>query len=132
VRRGFAVGATGLVPKSFAGPEFEIKFDHAFQNRRWHAVQPITMDFVKAESLQEKATKWLGNATALKGHPQLAKLYLLLGEPRLESHRQAYDKAKNLLHKMEINHEIVEEREAEAFAHELAVFMKEHGIGADE
>jgi hypothetical protein len=90
------------------------------------------MDFVKAESLQEKATKWLGNATALKGHPQLAKLYLLLGEPRLESHRQAYDKAKNLLHKMEINHEIVEEREAEAFAHELAVFMKEHGIGADE
>ena len=121
-----------LVPKSFTAPDFEIKFDHAFQNHRWHAVQPVTMDFIRAESLQDKATRWLGNAAALKGHPRLGKLYLLLGEPRQESHRSAYVKAKNLLHKMEVDHDIIEERDAEAFAHELASYMKEHGIASDD
>ena len=117
-----------LAPKIFAGPDFQIKFEHAFQNTKWRAVQPVTMDFVRAESLQEKATKWLGNASALEGHPQLGMLYILLGEPRTESHRTAYVKAKNLLNKMKVRHEIVEEREAEAFANELASYMREHGI----
>lgn len=124
--------STHLVPKVFTRPEFEIKFEHAFQNRLWHAVQPVTMDFVRAESLQEKATRWLGAATALEGHPQLAKIYLLLGEPSRESHRSAYEKAKNLLHKMPLKHEIIEERDADAFAAELASYMKQHGILIDK
>jgi hypothetical protein len=116
-----------LVEHTFAGPDFRIRFDHAFQNRRWHVVQPVTMDFVREESLQEKATRWLGTATALKDHTQLAKLHLLLGEPHLESHRQAYDKAKNLLHKMPVDHELIEERDAEAFARELAEYIRQQG-----
>lgn len=121
-----------LAPRTFTGPEFEMKFDHAFQNKLWHIVQPVTMDFQKAESLQDKATKWLGNATALKGHPQLGRLHLLLGEPRLEAHRPAYEKAKSLLKKMPVNHEIIEERDADAFAENLASFMREHGLASDE
>jgi hypothetical protein len=121
-----------LTPRTFEAPEFEIRFDHTFQNKLWHVVQPVTMDFVRADSLQEKATRWLGNATALKGHPRLGKLYVLLGEPRLEVHRSAYDKAKNLLHKMPVKHEIVEEREADSFARELADYMRQHGIISDE
>jgi len=117
-----------LAPKTFTAPEFEIKFAHAFQNNLWHVVQPVTMDFVRAESLQEKATHWLGSAAALQGHPQLAKLYLLLGQPQVESHRGAYIKAKNLLHKMPVAHMLIEENEAAAFADDLAAFMREHGI----
>jgi hypothetical protein len=119
-----------LAPKVFTAPEFEIKFDHAFQNKQWHVVQPVTMDFVKMESLQDKATRWLGNATALQGHPQLGQLYLLLGQPQLESHHDAYVKAKNLLHKMPVAHVLVEENEASSFAEDLAMFMKQHGIVA--
>jgi hypothetical protein len=119
-----------LAPQTFTAPEFEIKFDHTFQNNLWHVVQPVTMDFVRPESLQDKATRWLGNATALQGHPKLAKLYLLLGQPQLESHRGAYVKAKNLLHKMPLAHSLMEENEAAAFADDLAAFMREHGIVA--
>jgi len=121
-----------LTEKVFTGPDFEIKFDHAFQNQKWHAVQPVTMDFIRAESLQDKATKWLGTASVLEGHPQIGMLHILLGEPRLESHRPAYEKAKNLLHKMKLRHEIFEERDAEAFAEQLAAYMREHGIVEDE
>jgi hypothetical protein len=121
-----------LVEKVLRTADYEIKFDHAFQNRKLHAIQPVTMDFVRPESLQDKATRWLGTAAALKGNPMLAKVYFLLGEPRNESHRHAYNKAKNLLHKMELEHELVEERDAEAFALELAAFMREHGIEVDE
>jgi hypothetical protein len=117
-----------LAPKVFKAPEFELKFDHAFQNTLWHVVQPVTMDFVKPESLQDKATRWLGNATALHGHPHLGRLYLLLGRPQLESHHDAYVKAKNLLHKMPVNHELVEEHDASSFAETLASFMKQHGV----
>jgi hypothetical protein len=119
-----------LAPTTFSAPEFEITFDHAFQNELWHVVQPVSMDFVRAESLQHKATRWLGNATALRGHPKLGKLYLLLGQPQLESHRGAYAKAKDLLHKMPVEHMLVEENDAAAFADQLAVFMREHGIEA--
>jgi hypothetical protein len=117
-----------LAPRKLTSPDFEIEFDHAFDNNRTHVVQPITMDFVRAESLQDKATKWVGTGTALKGHPKLGKFYLLIGEPRNEAHRSAYEKAKNVLHKMPVKHEIIEEGEAEHFAEELASYMKHHGV----
>jgi hypothetical protein len=121
-----------LAPKLFTTSEFQIEFDHAFQNSQWHVVQPVTMDFMRAESLQDKATRWLGNASALEGHPSLGTIYLLLGEPRDESHRPAYDRAKSLLHRMKVHHELIEERDADAFASFLADYMREHGIATPE
>lgn len=117
-----------LVPKVIATDEFSLKFDHSFKNEKWHVLEPVSMDYVKAESIQRKATTWLGNATALSGHPELGILYILLGKPRLEIHKKAYIKAKNLLHKMPIKHQLIEEEEAEDFAKNLAAYMKEHGV----
>lgn len=117
-----------LQPKTIKTPEFEMEFDHAFKNGRWHVLQPISMDYVKAETIQSKASRWLGNAMALHGHPDLEKLYLLLGRPRLASQRQAYERAKALLNKIPVAHEIIEETEAEAFAERIAGYMSAHGI----
>ncbi|MBL8204871.1 MAG: DUF3037 domain-containing protein [Blastocatellia bacterium] len=117
-----------LVTKDIITEEFSLKFNHAFKNDKWHLLEPISLDYVKASTIQGRATNWLGNATAMQGHPELGKLYLLLGQPRLSEHRKSYEKAKNLLHKMPIPHEIIEENEAEDFAQEMANFMKEHGV----
>jgi hypothetical protein len=116
-----------LQPKSFVAEDYRLEFEHSFKNDKWHIVQPATMDYARSSSLQEKATKMLGQATALHGHPDLAKVYLLLGAPQPE-HRKEYIKAMNLLHKMPIEHQLIEEDEAEQFAEELAAYIHEHGV----
>lgn len=117
-----------LKPKHFTSNEYDLKFDYTFKNERTHILDPVTMDYAQAESMQNKAIKILGQAITLEGNKEMGKLYLLLGEPTIASHRNAYIKAKNLLNKIPIEKEIVEEREAEDFAKELASEMKEHGI----
>jgi hypothetical protein len=121
-----------LRPTVLTTPEVAVKFAHAFRNERWHVLQPMSMDYVKEESIQNKATRWLGNSVALEANPELGTLYVLLGAPLIESHRSAYIKAKNLLRKMPITHQLIEEDEAEDFADHISAYMREHGIGEAE
>jgi len=113
-------------------PEVDVKFAHAFRNEKWHVLQPLSMDLKKRENIQNKATRWLGNAVALEASADLGTLYLLLGPPSIETNRSAYIKAKNLLHKMPIDHRLIEEDEAEDFAEDISAYMREHGIGEGE
>jgi len=117
-----------LRPTVLTTDEVELKFEHAFRNERWHVLQPMSMDYVKKESIQNKATRWLGNAMALESNKELKKMYILLGPPTLESYQSAYIKAKNLLHKMPLEHELIEEDGAEDFAAYIESFMKEHSV----
>jgi hypothetical protein len=117
-----------LRPTVLTTDEVELKFEHAFRNERWHVLQPMSMDYVKKESIQNKATRWLGNAMALESNKELKKIYILLGPPTLESYQPAYVKAKNLLHKMPLEHELIEEDAAEDFAAYIESFMKEHSV----
>lgn len=117
-----------LRPKTLATKEVEIKFEHAFKNERWHVLQPLSMDYVRKENIQNKATRWLGNALALGENPELDTMYILLGPPELESHREAYEKAKSLLNKMPIKHELIEEDAADDFADHIASYMRRHGV----
>jgi hypothetical protein len=121
-----------LREKSILTEDYNLKFDHAFKNGQWHLLQPITLDYSKTGSIQEKASRWLGMATLLRDHPEIAQMYLLLGAPRQESSLPAYIRAKNILHKMPIQHKIIEEDEAADFAHYLRDYMREHGIFSHE
>ena len=117
-----------LEPKTFASEAYEYKFDHAFKNENWHVLKPVTMDYANAQTIQDRATRVLGEASALEGNAEIGTYYILLGKPQLEAHRTAYTKAKNLLNKIPIKKEIIEEDAAEDFADELANSMKKHGV----
>ena len=117
-----------LRPKEISTRDFQITFDYAFKNDNWHVLQPISLDVVRSESIQRKAAQWLGYCMELGNSKELGQLYLLLGEPQLQAHSAAYAKAKNILNKIPLKHEIVEERDAEAFAEELRTYMKQHAI----
>jgi hypothetical protein len=119
---------SALRPKAISTKDFQIVFDYAFSNRHWHALQPISLDVVRAESIQRKAAQWLGNCTALQGNTELTQLYLLLGEPHLHAHKAAYEKAKNILHRIPLKHEIVEEKDASSFADDLRSYMRQHSV----
>src|ERR1700674_4370305 len=98
--------ASVLTPRSMSTPEFNIEFDHAFKNTRWHVLQPVSFDLARADTVQRKATTWLGTGAALQGQKELGTLFLLLGKPQLGSLKAAYEKAKNLLNRMPIKHQI--------------------------
>jgi Protein of unknown function (DUF3037) len=117
-----------LRPKILQTADFKHEFKHAFKNDRWHVLQPVSLDYVRAETIQRTVARWLGSAVALAGHPELGKLYLLLGPPQLDEHRESYAHAKKLLHKMPVDHELVEEEQAEQFARRLAAYLREHGV----
>jgi hypothetical protein len=121
-----------LQPKSFEAEGFEIKFEHSFKNERWHVLQPVSLDYARVESIRNRVTRLLGDATALQGNEEVGKLYLLLGKPMQEKHQEDYEKAKRLLHKMPVEHELVEAKQAQHFAQELAQYMREHGVINEE
>jgi hypothetical protein len=110
-----------LRPKKFETPDYVIQFDHAFQNERWHVLQPVSMDYSKAALMQDKATKWLGAAMNLQESSEAAKgkFYFLLHPPESLKDRDAYVRSKNILHKIPLQHEIFEEADAAALSEEL-------------
>lgn len=117
-----------LQPKRFSSSAFSIEFDYAWKNTEWHVFQPLSMDYRQADSLQRAATIWLGNATALKDQEELGELNILLGPPQSSAQRNAYARAKDLLHKMPVTHRLIEESEAEDFAQELASLIRDHDV----
>lgn len=121
-----------LREKVITTEDYDLKFPHAFKNGRWHLLQPVALDYAQAPEIQKKASLWLGRATLLGDDFDIAKLYLLLGAPREENQMKAYTRAKNILHKMALPHQIVEENEAADFARYLLDYMKEHGVIADD
>jgi hypothetical protein len=116
--------ARQLRPKSFATDSVRVEFDHAIKNGAWHVIQPVSMDFQQPESMQRKASQWVGTAVGLKGVPELGTIFFVLGAPA--KHRKAYERAKALLDQAPIKHEIVEEGDAERLNRRLLHLM-EHG-----
>lgn len=117
-----------LKEKTFETRDFEATFSHTFKNGRWHILEAVSMDYADPGTIQKKAVDWLGNGLALADHPDLAKMYLLLGAPQNEAYRSRYNRAKDLLDKIPVPHEIIEEDEATDFAAEITEYMREHGL----
>ena len=119
---------TKLRPWTLETDLLTLRFQHAFKNDLWHVLEPVSLDYIRAESIQRRATTLLGSADAIEGEARLGKLHLLLGRPQNETHQKHYIKAKNILHKMRVPHQLVEEDEAEDFAKEIAGYMRTHGL----
>jgi hypothetical protein len=110
-----------LRPKSFTTESVRVDFEHALKNGRWHIIQPVSMDFQQPESMQRKASQWVGTAVGLTGASELGTIFFLLGEPA--KHRRAYERAKALLDQAPVRHEIVEERDVEHLNRRLLELM---------
>jgi hypothetical protein len=61
---------------------------------------------VSADSIREKARKWLGQLLSVKAAREPFKVYLLLGEPQQEVMRPAFDKAVSILHWLPVSSEV--------------------------
>jgi Protein of unknown function (DUF3037) len=115
-----------LVPKRIVAKNYDYEFQRAWKNGSWHLYEPISFDLLDASSIKEKANRWVGRAMSLEDSRDPFKLFLLLGAPSDERLRRAYQEAENLLHKMPVPHEFVEESHSEEFAADVASEMAAH------
>jgi Protein of unknown function (DUF3037) len=99
-----------------------------FRNERWHFFQPISLDFIRETSIKRKAKEFIGEFVELADNADVltGKIYLLLGSPTHPEFREAYESAKQMLRKIPVDHRMIEESEAEAFAIEMDEYVRKH------
>ncbi|CAG1022398.1 hypothetical protein MTYM_01690 [Methylococcales bacterium] len=113
-------------PKKIAVQDDEVEFQHAWKNGVWHCIEPISFDLSAADSIKDKAHRWLGQIASVQTTADEFRLYLLLGEPQEESLRPAFNKALSILKKMPVKKEIVLEHDALEFVERIECEIKAH------
>jgi len=117
-----------MQPKRIMAKDYDHEFDHAWRNATWNLYQPISLDLLDSETILDKANRWLGRATNLKDSTEQFRLWMLIGEPRIERLRPAYAKALNILKKMPVQMDLIPEQEANKFSSDLADEMARHPV----
>ena len=111
-------------PKTFTTADDEIKFDRAWKNGVWHCLVPVSFDLASAESIREKAHKWLGQLASV-GSSDL-KPYFLVGEPSQSELKPVYQSALNILKKAPIEIEVIVEAGAADLSYRFARQVAKH------
>lgn len=112
---------------TFRTENLEASF-YGFKNERWHLFQPLSLDYVRESSIKRKAKEFLGEFVELTDNEEVdgGKLYLLLGSPSHDRFKKAYESAKQILRKIPLNFEFVEEADADMFAVTMDDYVREH------
>jgi alpha-amylase/alpha-mannosidase (GH57 family) len=118
--------AAYLHPKRIVAKDYDYEFEHARKNEIWHAYEPVSFDLMDVDTILDKANRWLGRIMNLHDAEEKFKVYMLLGEPRLEKLKAAFGKAKNMLNKMPGDKEFIPESEVVKFSADLAEEIAKH------
>jgi hypothetical protein len=111
-------------PQTFTTTDDEIKFDRAWKNGVWHCLAPVSFDLASAESIRDKAHRWLGQITSVDSTD--LKLYFLVGEPSQADLKPVYHSAMNILKKASSSAEVFTETDAAGLSLRLAKQVAEH------
>lgn len=113
-------------PKKIAVQDDEIEFEYAWENGVWHCLEPVSFDLVESDSIKDKAHRWLGQMMSVQNAEDRFKLYLLVGQPREDSLRPAFDNAMSILRKIPGDREIFLEQDAAKLAEVIASEVASH------
>jgi len=115
-----------FVRKTIAVEDDQLEFKHAWKNGVWHCLAPVSFDLASADSIREKAHKWLGQLTSVAQAKSTFKLYFLVGEPAQPELQTAFQSAISILGKSTINQEVVPETRAGELCERLAAEVQAH------
>jgi len=115
-----------LHSKKISVQDDEVEFQYAWKNGIWHCLEPISFDLSSADSIREKAHRWLGQLVSVKEAHENFKVYLLLGEPQQEALRSAFDKAVSILRRLPVENEVIREANAGEFSERFAREIENH------
>ena len=106
----------------------EVEFQYAWKNGVWHCFEPLSFDLASAESIRDKAHRWLGQIASLSGAADPFKVYFLVGAPQQEQLRPAFINAMSILRKIQGEKEIVQEQDAPTLAAHIAKEVQSHPL----
>lgn len=115
-----------LQPKRIETGKFFYDFDLAWKNERWHPFEPVSFDLAQEGSIQNKASRWIGNIASMRKSSELGTVYLLVGKPQDSQLQDAYENALYNLRESVEGVRLVEENEAGQFSNEIARIIQEH------
>jgi hypothetical protein len=115
-----------LTAKKIAGADDDVEFAHAYKNSQWHCFEPLSLDLAQADSIKQKAHRWLGQMMGVQDSPEKFRVYFLVGAPKTEQLWDSYESALKLLHKSPVEVEIVPETKADEFANRMAQIVADH------
>jgi hypothetical protein len=118
--------ADKLAEKRIETKDYQYDFRFAWKNDLWHLYEPVSFDLVDPGSIREKANKWLGRGVALHDAREKFKIHFLLGEPRQDETKKAFENAIHLLSKIPGQKELVRENQLGDFAEHLAEEIGSH------
>ncbi|HUD82049.1 MAG TPA: DUF3037 domain-containing protein [Candidatus Saccharimonadales bacterium] len=118
--------AEKLAEKKIETKDYQYDFRFAWKNEIWHLYEPVSFDLVDPGSIREKANKWLGRGVALHDAKEKFKIHFLLGEPRQDETKKAFENAIHLLGKIPGEKELVRENAMEQFAEHVAEEIGSH------
>lgn len=113
-------------PKKISVQDDEIEFEHAWKNGKWHCLEPISFDLASADSIRDKAHRWLGQITSIKTTDEPFTLYLLVGGPQQDELRVAFDSALSILRKIPCENHIFQENQASQLSELIAREAEAH------
>ncbi len=119
--------ASIIEKKTIASSKDEVEFEHAWKNGKWHCYQPLSFDLATADSIQEKAARWVGHMYGLSSASEQFHPYFIVGKPSESALQPAYNRALEFIADAPLNPTIVREDDAERFANDLADRVIAHG-----
>lgn len=116
--------------KKIVTKDDEVEFQYAWKNGIWHCLEPLSFDLSGSENIRDKAHKWLGQITGVRDADEQFKLYFLVGAPRQEHLRDAFESALRILGKMmPVETEIYLEDQALELTKRIETEIQDHTIG---
>lgn len=122
--------AMKLAEKKIETKDYQYDFRFAWKNSIWHLYEPVSFDLVDPNSIREKANRWLGRGVALQDAREKFKIHFLLGEPKRDETKEAFQNAIHLLSKIPGQKELVRESQLENFAEQVAEEIGSHDAEA--
>jgi len=119
-------------PRKITVQDDEIELEYTWRNGVLHCLEPISFDLSSADSIKDKAHRWLGRITSVAKSEDKFRLYLLVGHPQDEALRPAFDSALSILSKIPVETDIVREEDGEKLSERLAQEVSDHLAATDQ
>jgi hypothetical protein len=113
-------------PRKISVQDDEIEFEYTWRNGVLHCLEPVSFDLSSADSIKDKAHRWLGRITSIAKAEDKFRLYLLVGQPQDEDLRTAFDSALSILGKIPVETAIFREEQGAELSDLLAREVAEH------
>ncbi|MCX6359754.1 MAG: DUF3037 domain-containing protein [Armatimonadetes bacterium] len=126
LRQALPVKAASLIEECtlYSSEGMAAGFEYAYKNRSWHVVEPLSLDYLDAGTVNVHVFQCLGKIGTVADHEELGSASILIGRPQLPEMEGHYEKAvRHLRHRAPSNTRVYEERSIADLAEALTSHM---------